>query len=193
MTKDDIYDHLAQVYLGKRKKDDAKTKKQFNAWLLINGLITVIIFTSVFCGLTAFLTHQKSSLKQSVIYSLHQGPIRFAYDFKGSTNPVEKFALSIPQMDVSKYGSIEFSMRGKEEGVPGIVKVEVTSRYGEKSYSYVKGVKLAWEDYRIPLSDFQEISDWSSVTDISFVLESWNVDDKKGIVLIDNINFAATN
>lgn len=193
MTKDDIYDHLAQVYLGKRRKDDAKTKKQFNAWLLINGLITAIIFSSAFYGLTAFLTHNKDELKQNVIYSLHQGAVRFDYDFKGSSNPVEKFSLSIPDMDVGKYGSLEFSMRGKEEGVPGIVKVVVTSRYNEEAYHYIEGVNLAWQDYHIPLTEFREISDWSSVQDVAFVLESWNVEDKRGIVLIDNINFATTN
>ncbi|MGE0269129.1 MAG: hypothetical protein AB7S78_11825 [Candidatus Omnitrophota bacterium] len=193
MTKDDIYDHLAQVYLGKRKKDDARTKKQFNAWLLINGLITAVIFASAFYGLTAFLTQQKKTLKNNVIYSLHQGPLRFEYDFKTSANPVETFALSIPPMDISRYGSLEFTMRGKEEGVPGIVKVVMNNRYNESSYFYIQGVNLNWQQYRIPLDEFKQISDWTSITDISFVLESWNVDNKRGMVLIDNLNFATTN
>ena len=50
MTRDDIYDHLAQVYLGKRKEADDKKKKQFSAWLFINIVITVIIFASIFDG-----------------------------------------------------------------------------------------------------------------------------------------------
>ncbi|MBP9854127.1 MAG: hypothetical protein KBD53_04585 [Candidatus Omnitrophica bacterium] len=193
MTKDDIYDHLAQVYLGKRKKDDAKTKKQFNAWLLINGLVTAVIFASAFYGLTAFLTQQKTSLKNNVIYSLHQGPLRFGYDFKASASPVETFVLTIPSMDISRYGSLEFTMRGKEEGVPGTVKVVINNRYNESSYFYIQGVDLNWRQYRIPLSEFKQITDWTSITNISFVLESWNVDNKKGVVLIDSLNFATTN
>ena len=73
MTRDDIYDHLAQVYLGKRSKNDVKKEKQFNAWLVINILITVIIFTSAFYGLTAFLTHHNSNLQSRIIYSLLPG------------------------------------------------------------------------------------------------------------------------
>ncbi|MBZ0166112.1 MAG: hypothetical protein K8I00_04835, partial [Candidatus Omnitrophica bacterium] len=188
-----IYDHLAQVYLGKRKKDDAKTKKQFNAWLLINGLITAIIFASVFYGLTAFLTQHRETLTNKVIYSLNQGPMRFSYDFKSSTNPVETFSVSIPAMDLERYQSLEFSIRGKEEGVPGIVKVVIKNRYNESAYFYIQGVDLDWHQYRIPLSEFTQITDWTSVTDISFVLESWNVDNQKGLVLIDNLNLATTN
>lgn len=193
MTRDDIYDHLAQVYLGKRKKDDVKEKKQFNAWLLINLFITVIIFASAFYGLTAFLTHQKESLKNNVIYSLHQGALRFEYNFKTSTNPIESFQLSLPDMDIGRYGSLEFSIRGKEEGVPGIVKVEFKNKYNEASHYYIQGVDLDWKKYRIPLNEFNQITDWTNVTELSFMVESWNVNDKKGIVLIDNLNFATTN
>ena len=69
MTRDDIYDHLAQVYLGKRTKTNVKKKQQLNAWLVINILITVLIFSGSFYGLTAFLTHHNSSLKSHIIYS----------------------------------------------------------------------------------------------------------------------------
>ena len=31
MTRDEIYDHLAQVYLGKRGKVEEKKKQQFNS------------------------------------------------------------------------------------------------------------------------------------------------------------------
>ena len=43
MNRDDIYDHLAQVYLGKRNKTEEKKKKQYSVWLLINIGITFII------------------------------------------------------------------------------------------------------------------------------------------------------
>ena len=36
MTRDEIYDHLAQVYLGKRKEAEPRKKKHFHAWLAIN-------------------------------------------------------------------------------------------------------------------------------------------------------------
>ena len=36
MTRDDIYDHLAKVYLGKKKDADDKQKRNYHVWLLFN-------------------------------------------------------------------------------------------------------------------------------------------------------------
>jgi flagellar basal body-associated protein FliL len=119
MTRDDIYNHLAQVYLGKRANTDKKKKQQMSAWLVINIFITVIIFASAFYGLTAFLTSHDSSLQSRVIFSLHNGPIRIEYDLSDSFSPVETFVLDIPAIDAAKYNKIQFSIRGKEEGAPG--------------------------------------------------------------------------
>ena len=191
MTRDDIYDHLAQVYLGKRSKADIKKERQFSAWLLINILITVIIFTSAFYGLTAFLAHRDSALSSRIIFSLHNGPIRMEYNFKDSFPPVKTFALDVSAVDAAKYGKIQFSIRGKEEGVPGIVKIVVKNRRNEEASYYVQGVGLDWQEFNIPLNEFQQITDWSSLIDISFVLESWNVDSQKGLILIDNVCFSS--
>jgi hypothetical protein len=191
VTREDIYDHLAQVYLGKRKEVDKKKKKQFNAWLLINIVITIIIFASATYGLTAFLTQRGSSLRDSVIFSLHRGVIRLSYNFKDSMHPVESFSLTIPNMQVGRYHNIQFSIRAKEEGTPGIIKVVVKNKRNETSYCYLKGIGLSWKDVTIPLKDFKEITDWNSVTDISFVIETWNVEKKKGIVLIEDVGFSS--
>lgn len=190
MRRDDIYDHLAQVYLGKRTKADIKKEQQFNAWLLINILITVIIFTSAFYGLTAFLTHRKSVLQSRIIFSLHNGPIRIEYNFKDTFPPVKTFELDVPDVDAAKYDKIQFSIRGKEEGTPGVVKVVVKNQRKEEASYYIQGVGLDWQEFNIPLSEFQQITDWSSLTDISFILESWNVESKKGLILIDNVCFS---
>ena len=190
MTREDIYDHLAQVYLGKRKEADHKKKKQLSAWLVINIVIMAIIFASAFYGLTAFLTQKRSNLKSNIVFALHNGPVRLEYDFKNSFAPVKSFALSISPVDATRYNKIQFSIRGKEEGTPGIVKVIFKNQRNESSSYYIQGVGLSWQDFSIPLSHFQEITDWANVTELSFVLESWNVNDKKGVVLIDDICFA---
>ena len=191
MKRDEIYDHLAQVYLGKRTKTNIKKKRQFNAWLVINIFITAIIFTSAFYGLTAFLTHHNSSLQSRIIFSLHNGLVRIEYDLTDSFPPVKTFSVDVPAMDASKYGNIQFSIRGKEEGVPGVVKVVVKNRLNEEASYYIQGVGFEWQEFSIPLGEFKQITDWSNLTDISFVLESWNIDDKKGLVLIDNLCFSS--
>ncbi len=76
MTRDEIYDHLAQVYLGKKNKIAQQKKVRFNVWLVINIVITVIIFASASYGLSAFLTHRGDALQNKIIFSLNNGPIR---------------------------------------------------------------------------------------------------------------------
>jgi len=190
MSKEDIYDHLAQVYLGKRKVVDEKKKREFNAWLVINIFITVIIFSSAFYGLTAFLTQNGSSFQNNIIFSLHRGTIQFDYNFKNNMSDEQVFSLSIPKMEVSKYHNIQFSIRGKEEGTPGIVKVVFRNQMKEEAAYYIQGVGLDWRNFDIPLEDFKQITDWDSINEILFVVETWNVDKKKGIVLIENVSFS---
>ena len=190
MTRDEIYDHLAQVYLGKRKKAEKKNKLEFNAWLLINILITAIIFSSAFYGLTAFLKHRSDFFESKIVYSLHAGRISLPYNFRKDVSPVKTLALSVPQIDASQYGSLQFSLRAKEEGNPGIVKIVIQNNKNEISSYYVQGITNNWKEYTISLDEFKQISDWSNLKDVSFTLESWNVNKDKGLILIDNVRFA---
>ena len=191
MTRDEIYDHLAQVYLGKRNKVEVKKKKQLNAWLMINIVLAAIILASTFYGLSAFLARRGDSLQSSVIFALNNGPIRIPYNLNEPYPSVKKFSLSVPDVNVKKYNKLNFAIRGFSEGYPGVVKIVVKNARNETSSYFVKDVELKWEHFSIPFSQFKEITDWSSLTDISFVFEAWNVDSKKGIVLIDDVCFSS--
>ncbi|OGX25863.1 MAG: hypothetical protein A2787_06415 [Omnitrophica WOR_2 bacterium RIFCSPHIGHO2_01_FULL_48_9] len=191
MTRDEIYDHLAQVYLGKRNKAETKKKQQFNAWLVINIVIAFIILASTFYGLSAFLTRRTESLHRSVIFALNNGPIRVAYNLNEPYPSVKSFALSIPEVSLAKYNAFNFSIRGLDEGYPGVVKIVVRNDKNETSSYFVHGVKLQWQRLSIPFSEFKKITDWTRVTDVEFVFEAWNVEKKKGIVLIDDVCFSS--
>lgn len=190
MNRDEIYDHLAQVYLGKRSKADEKKKKQFHAWLTINIVITVLILASAFYGLTAFLNQKSSSFEKNILFSLHNGPSRMEYNFEDPFPPTKAFSLSIPQMDVTKYSQIRFSVRAKEEGSPGILKIILKNQKNETAYRYIQGIDLKWKDFNIPLNEFKQITDWTNLTEVTFILESWNVDKKKGSILIGDVSFS---
>lgn len=191
MTRDEIYEHLAQVYLGKKNKSDQKQVKQFNAWLVINIVITVIIFASATYGLTAFLANRDDVLQNRIIYALNNGPIRVPYNVGYPHPSVKAFSLAIPHVNAAKYASLQFAIRGLEEGYPGTVRIEIRNAKNEKASIFVEGVALDWKNVNIPLNEFKDISDWSGVAEVSFILESWNMDKKKGIVLIDNICFSS--
>jgi hypothetical protein len=104
---------------------------------------------------------------------------------------VKTFTLSIPDLDVEKYHYLRFSIRGLEEGSPGIVKVVLSNRKKETSSYFILKVHGKWQEYKIPFENFNQITDWTSLTDVSFILEGWNVEKKQGIILIDSVCFSS--
>jgi len=190
MTRDDIYEHLAQVYLGKKKKSIQQKEQHFSAWLVINIVITFVIFASSFYGFTAFLARRGNALHNKVIYALNNGPIRVNYNVRYPHPSVKSFSLSVPKVGADKYKQLQFSARGMEEGYPGRMRIELKNKKNERDSVFVDDIQLDWKRVSIPLEKFEKISDWSDIDEVSFVLESWNVEKQKGILLIDNICFS---
>lgn len=190
MNRDEIYDHLAKVYLGKKSSvQEIKKKKMNSAWLAMNIVITLFILASTFYGFTAFLNRQQVDLKNRVVYSLNNNPIRIVYDLGYPYPPVKTFALTIPTKDISKFSKLNVSIRGMDTGYPGVVKLILSNQKNETSTYFLQDIGVDWQHVSIPLEKFH-LTDLTSVTDLSFVLESWNVQSKKGIVLVDDISFS---
>ena len=190
MTRDEIYDHLAKVYLGKRENVvQQKKKKTLNkSWLIINIVITAVILISTVYGFTAFLT-RRVTLKNEVFYSLNNNLIRIGYDLNEPFPSTKTFSITIPQKDASKYTHLNLSIRGMNEAYPGVVKMVVGNLRNEKATYYIQDIQAPWKRVTVPLNKLN-LTDWSTVTDVSFVLEAWNVDFKKGTLLIDDISFS---
>ncbi|MFH0753940.1 MAG: hypothetical protein V2A70_05185 [Candidatus Omnitrophota bacterium] len=189
MNRDEIYDHLAQVYLGKREHVQVKeSKPRPNAWLVINVLITAFILTSVVYGLTAFLTQRKDTFKSRVVFALNNSPIRLMYAVGGDYPQVKSLTIAVPEVDVAKYRRLNLSLRTMN-GNPGVLKVVLKNAREEQSSYYLQGLQARWQDYSIAF-DEMNLTDLKSLKDISFVVEAWNAKDASGAVLIDNISFS---
>lgn len=190
MTRDEIYDHLAKVYLGKRQNVvEEKKKKSLNqSWMIINIVITAVILITTIYGFTAFLT-RKVAMNNGIVYSLTNNPIKVAYDLNDPYPSSKTFAITIPNKDASKYNRMNLAVRGMNGAYPGVVKMIVGNQRNEKATYYIKNVGQSWQKVTIEL-DKLNLTDWSTVTDVSFVLEAWNVDFKKGTLLIDDVSFS---
>ena len=191
MTRDEIYDHLAKVYLGKRESvstKKAKPKPVNRSWMVINIVITAVITISTVYGFTAFLT-RRSDLKSQVFYALNNEPIRMAYDLNDPYPATKTFSLAIPNKDVSKYKVLNVSLRGMDDAYPGIIKVVVANQKNEQAIYYIQNVKNTWQQASIPF-DKLNLMDWTTISQVSFVLEAWNVDFRRGTVLIDGVSFS---
>ncbi len=190
MTRDEIYDHLAQVYLGKRNKLEQKKKKESNAWLVINIVIAMFILASTFYGLSAFLVRRSEALQSRIIYALNNGPIRINYNLEEPFPQIKRFTLTVPDINLEKYKKIDFSIRGFDAAYPGIMKIIVRNQRNETSEYFARDIRTQWQEFSVNFDEFKEISDWSTLKEIEFVFEAWNVEKKKGAVLIDGLCFS---
>jgi len=190
MTKDEIYEHLAEVYLGKRTGAPANKKPSVDIKFLLHLALTVAVLGSVFYGLSAFLARKSPDAQKNIIFALNNSPIRVKYNVNAPYPQVSSFSFPIPKLNASKYNNLSFSIRGLEEGYPGIIKVVLKNRKNETSYFFAKDIGLRWQRFDIPFSEFSRITDWTNLTDLAFVFEAWNTKKKKGIVLIDDICFS---
>jgi hypothetical protein len=191
MTRDEIYDHLAKVYLGKRESvapKKSKPKPINRSLLVINIVITAVITISTVYGFTAFLT-RRAGLKSQVFYALNNNPIRLSYDLNDPYPATKTFSITIPNKDVSKYKALNVSIRGMDGAYPGIVKVVVGNQKNEQAIYYIQNVETNWQKASIPFAKLN-LTDWTTITDVSFVLEAWNVDFRRGTVLIDGVSFS---
>ena len=191
MTRDEIYDHLAKVYLDKREtvEEAQLPKKQPLPWLVINIVITGLILASVFWGLTAFLTQHDDLLKSRVIFTLNNSPIKLTYDVGGSFPQVKALTIAVPPVDATQYRRLNLSLKGALGGNPGMIKVVLTNTKNEQATHYLQGIKSKWQDYIVSF-DEMNLTDWRSVKDVSFVIEAWNSERSSGAVYIDNISFS---
>ena len=190
MTRDEIYEHLAKVYLGKRESvAETKKKKAVNkSWLVINISITAVIVISTVYGFTAFLT-RRGDLQNQVFYALNNNPLRIVYDLNEPYPSAKTFAITLPGKDASKYSKLNLTIRGMNGAYPGIVKLTVSNAKNEKATYYIKNVDADWKKISVPFENLN-LTDWTTVREVAFVLEAWNVDFRRGTVLIDDVSFS---
>ena len=189
MTKEEIFDHLADVYLGKKKKK----RKAFNATeILLFVNIIVIAVCVVYFAASSFYRFKERKPKNSdtsLALALNYYPLHLTYNFSPQKPQVENFSMHLGAKALDAYNYLGFSIKGSPKGYPRIIKVGIENAKREKSYFYYNGIEPSWKEVVIPLSEFKEITDWSRVEKVSFVLEAWNVDMGKGMVVVDDVCF----
>lgn len=185
MDKKEIYEHLANIYLdassskkpGKKNKEPSHFRYLFFSSLALITLLSIVLFTGIY-------KYRVSRASQIVLYlSADTAKINFNFD------PAKKeaFTLDLNKLNLSAYKSLAFSLKKKNFFDTIYLRVEFISSYSEKSFLYLKDLPHKWGDYNLKFSEFKNISDWSKMSSLSFIVEEWNAKEKKGVVYIDNI------
>jgi hypothetical protein len=185
MDKKDIYEHLAKIYLdasSKRKKKQKSYPKLFkNLFFLSLACICVL-------GIFSFArTTRNKSPNSEIALLLCPDVVKINFHFDPARK--ETYSVALNKLDLSRYKALAFSAKKTNYDGDIALRVEFTTRFKEKSEKYLRDIPNRWQEYKINLSDFAGINDWSSMSGLSFVIEEWNVQKKRGIVYIDNVRF----
>jgi len=194
MKQDYVSNRLAEVYLGKDKPKNRpkkyNPKKLF--FILIASLCSLILLVIFVVSLTIFGTKRLDYLKSSISVAANLMPVKINYDFQDPFYDRNDFYLELPELDVSSFRVLKLSLKTQSQrgSAVGALRVVLQNTRNEIGFFYIKGLNSHWQHYKIPLSEFKELTDLTKLTRISFVLEAWNTDSEQGTVFIDNVSFS---
>lgn len=186
MDKKEIYEHLAKIYLDASSK--TKRKKKAKVYPPFFKTIFFVSAAVVFLGLSTVLYSVFSKNKPfnaEVALVLLPGTAKINFNFDPAKK--EAYSLDLKSLDISRFKALGFSAKTADYRDKVSLRVEFTSAFKEKSEIYFRAIPHKWQDYRVNLSEFKNISDWSDMLGISFTVEEWNVREKKGVVYLDNV------
>ncbi|MDI6606599.1 MAG: hypothetical protein QME65_05620 [Candidatus Omnitrophota bacterium] len=183
MDKKDIYEHLAKIYLDASSKKKKRSKGYPNVLKNILLVSVVLVFIVSVSLLAAF--QKDKPFDSEVILVLSPDLLKINFDF----NPAKKeiYYLDLNKLDLSKYKILGFSLKKENYNDSIALRVEFITAFKEKSEVYFKNIPHKWQDYKINLSEFNGINDWSHVARLAFIVEEWNTKEKKGVLYIDNV------
>ncbi len=184
MDKKDIYEHLAKIYLD-ASLNKPKKKKEYPHLKLIFFFAITLIFS-----FTALILPQitKSKFQNSEI-SLVIQPDMVKINFNFDPAKKEIYSVNLNRLNLAKYKSLAFAVKKANYKDLTSLRVEFTNTFKEKSEIYLKDIPHRWHNFKLAFSDFKGVTDWSEMSNISFIIEQWNTKEKHGVVLVENIRF----
>lgn len=185
MEKKDIYEHLAKIYLDASLKRKSKTKERTK--LFKNLFVTSVIFIFVLGGFLTFNLMRTSGPVSQTTLLLQPDPVKLNFHFDPAKK--ELYSISLNNLNLSKYKTLAFSAKKVNYKDNIALRIEFINSFKEQAEFYLKNIPLQWEEFKIDLAKFKTLSNWSEMLKLDFVVEEWNVKEKKGVVYLDNIKF----
>ena len=185
MDKKEIYEHLANIYLdassnkknGRKIKEPKRFRYLFFSSLALIAILCIALFTGIY-------RHNASRSSQiALVLSPDVAKINFNFD------PAKKeiYSINLNKLNLAAYKELAFSLKKKNFFDTIYLRVEFVSAYNEKSFVYLKDLPHKWGHYTLKFSEFKNISDWTKMANLEFIVEEWNAKEKKGVIYIDNV------
>jgi len=197
MVKKDIYEHLADIYWdasSKKKKSTRSYPKIFKNLFFISTLIIFVLIILLFnvsheSSLLFTGLNGKKLINSELAFVLQPNIVKINFNFDPAQKEV--YYINLNELNLARFRVLKFLVRKANYEDNIILKLEFTNASKEKSEAYFYNIpSYKWQEYKINLSDFKDISDWSKMSSLAFIIEESNVNKKNGIVYLDNIRFS---
>ena len=183
MDKKDIYEHLAKIYLDASSKKNKKTKTFPSAF---KKVIVIIVFFLFSLSAVLFIKQQRKNPfnPETALVLLHD-TARINFNFDPAKK--ETYTFNLNKLNVGRFNSLKFLAKRADYNSNISLRVEFTNVFNEKSEVYFKDIPHKWYAYKVNLAQFKNISDWTEMSNLTFIIEEWNAREKKGLVYLDNV------
>jgi len=184
MERKDIYEHLAHIYLDTpaRKKVIPQPKVSPNKLLLIINIAGI----SLVIALISINLYKKNQNLITNTTLLQQDLVKLSFDFEPAKK--QSYSINLNKMDLSASKSLGFALKKSDPKNSVSLKIEFTNSFREKSEIYIRDIQTKWKTYAISLFEFKNISDWSNMRELAFIIEEWNSTEKGGALYLDNVS-----
>lgn len=184
MEKKDIYEHLAKIYLDnsavkkqKQKADALKHRVLYIAAAAVFLVLLVAVISSLFF-------RKKISIPEMALVLNHE-TVKVNYNFAPAKKDI--YYLDLNKANLASYKELVFSIKKSNYSDNISLRVEFTNIYKERAELYLRDISNKWQECVFKLSDFKNITDWTEMSRLSFIIEEWNSQDKKGSIYLDNV------
>ncbi|MFH1508525.1 MAG: hypothetical protein ABIG46_08915 [Candidatus Omnitrophota bacterium] len=185
MNKQDIYEHLANVYLDnslKKKNEVVSPPKTKYKYLYPSFILIILLALSLYFTIAQV---RSNPINTESTYVLLSDSVKVGFKFDPGKKQI--YAINLNGLNLSKYKYLGVSLRKSDLKDNVSVRTEFVNSFKEKSELYLKNIPFRWKAYRILMDDFKGITDWTDMLNLAFILEEWNVENKSGALYIDNV------
>jgi hypothetical protein len=182
----EVYDYLAKVYLDEASKRREPRPKRRPIFIYAYVGLSLILIAGLTIALFS-LIRQKGAAKKDFALIIEPGLTRISFNFDLAKK--ETLSYNLDDLNLRNYKALGFFVRTANPKHELHLRIELRNRYGEKSEFYLSDISGRWYDFKVDLADFKDITNWSNMSELRFVIEDWNTRVKKGRVYIDNVRF----
>jgi len=183
--KQDDYDYLASTFFDNKKQKE----KKYSTTIIVAVVLSVVFFSC----LLIFLTKKSTTTQALSLYiGADKTPLTIAFDFSApGSSKLRSVSFDLGDMDAVNYKALKFSVKSEKKAtLPSSMRVVIENEQREKDAQFITDITMNWKEFTLPLEKFSRINSWSRLASIQFVIDEWNVAEKKNTFFIDEVHFS---